>query len=382
MNQQKRLCTTGYITFFLSGICTVSSGIIVSLLQEQYGFSYGMTGTLLALLNIGNMTASFLSGIMGVKLGMRKTVMILGCGYFLGYGLMTMSSAVWVLSAAFFIVGITRGCVLNNCNVLVGNNSANRARGMSILHAVYASGALVCPFVIAAFASRGTNLSILLVAVCGALMWTVFMLGGLPGKKEAAEEAKEKGQFDFMRDQKFWLLTALLFCQIAAETSVTGWFVTYYKDAGILSGSFSNYTVTIMWTATLIARLLIAFVFPIKNTFKALSVMGLGCTVMYGGMIFANTPVPAIVLLFVFAFSIAGVNPVAIAAIGKEMSPASMGVMLPVGSIGGIVMPWIIGKVADGVSLQAGMACNLAACVGVLILSMILYKKSRVEVTE
>ena len=39
-----RLRNVGFITFFFSGICAISSGVVVSLLQEQYGFAYGMTG--------------------------------------------------------------------------------------------------------------------------------------------------------------------------------------------------------------------------------------------------------------------------------------------------------------------------------------------------
>ena len=49
-----RLRNAGFVTFFFSGICTISSGVVVSLLQEEYGFAYGMTGTLLSLLSIGN----------------------------------------------------------------------------------------------------------------------------------------------------------------------------------------------------------------------------------------------------------------------------------------------------------------------------------------
>ena len=48
-----RLRNVGFITFFFSGICAISSGVVVSLLQEQYGFAYGMTGTLLSLMSIG-----------------------------------------------------------------------------------------------------------------------------------------------------------------------------------------------------------------------------------------------------------------------------------------------------------------------------------------
>ena len=57
-----RLRNAGFVTFFFSGICTISSGVVVSLLQEEYGFAYGMTGTLLSLLSIGNLLAGLLAG--------------------------------------------------------------------------------------------------------------------------------------------------------------------------------------------------------------------------------------------------------------------------------------------------------------------------------
>ena len=80
----KRLAKVGYITFLLSGICAISSGIIVSVLQQKYGLSYGMMGTLVSLMNIGNMVAAFLSGILPTKIGTKNTVVILCSGYFLG----------------------------------------------------------------------------------------------------------------------------------------------------------------------------------------------------------------------------------------------------------------------------------------------------------
>ena len=378
MERAKKLQMTGYTAFFLSGICAISSGVVVSLLQEIYGFSYSVTGTLLAFMNIGNMTASFASGILPAKIGTKKTVAILCSGYFLGYVLMTLSGVVGFLIAAFAMVGLAKGCALNNCTVLVGNNSEDRTRGMNIMHACYACGALLCPFLISLMTVWNKKLPMLAIAIVGLGLWFVFFCAGLPGKAQKGS-AKEKINMDFLKSREFWLLTGLLFCQNAAETSVTGWLVTYYKGQGILSGTFSTYTVTIMWGATLIARLLIAFVFPIKNTFKALAVMGLGCTVLYSIMMFTAHPFVAVCLLFGFAFSMAGVNPVAVAGTGKMMSATSMGVMLPMASLGAIIMPWIIGLVADGVSLQAGMICNLVPCVGIMVLSIVVRRMRNKE---
>lgn len=65
MEQQSTgLRNAGFATFFFSGICSISAGMVVSLLQERYGFAYGMTGSLLSLLSIGNLLAGFLIGVL------------------------------------------------------------------------------------------------------------------------------------------------------------------------------------------------------------------------------------------------------------------------------------------------------------------------------
>lgn len=377
MEQKKKLCQTGYIAFFLSGICAISSGIIVSILQDIYGFSYGITGTMLSCMSIGNMAASFASGILPNKIGTRNTVAILCAGYFIGYLLMTFTQSAGIIMAAFLMVGLAKGCTINNCTVLVGNNSSNRTKGMNIMHACYACGALLCPFLAAFLLKTGNKLPMTGLAVVGLLLWLTFMAAKLPGKVKGENGEKDKLSFDFLHDKKFWILTGLLFCQNAAETSVSGWLVTYYKNTGILSGIFANYAVTILWGSTLIARLLIAFVFPIKNTFRALTVMGAGCTVFYCGLVYMQNPVFAVVMLFAFAFAIAGVNPVAVAGVGKMMNATSMGVMLPTASIGAIVMPWLIGLAADSMGLKAGMLCNLIPCAGMLILSLFMIRMEK-----
>ena len=55
--QNTRLRNAGFATFFFSGICSISAGVVVSLLQERYGFAYGMTGTLLSLMSVGILLA-------------------------------------------------------------------------------------------------------------------------------------------------------------------------------------------------------------------------------------------------------------------------------------------------------------------------------------
>ena len=358
---------TGFAAFFFSGICAISSGVIVSLLQEQIGFDYGMTGTLLSLMNIGNLIAGFAVGLLSGKLGMKRTVVILSIGYLLGYSLMATTGWVALLMVAFLMTGLAKGCTLNTCTLLVGNNCENRTRGMNLLHSCYALGALLCPFVISAAALVSGRLPMALLGVLGGILWLLFAWVPMEDGRKAGQTGTD---WSFLKSRKFWLLTGLLFCQNSAEMSVNGWMVTYFKGSGILTGVLSSYTVTVMWGATLIARLLIAFVFPLKKPEGAMIRMGIGCTLFYMIMMQASGQWMAILLLFAFSASMAGMNPTAVAAAGRMTSAASMVVMLPVASSGAILMPWITGIVANQIGLSAGMACNIVPCVGMLLFSV------------
>ena len=256
-------------------------------------------------------------------LGMKPSVLLLTIGYAVGYGIMGLTGVEVLLAAAFFVVGIAKGSVINTCTILVSGNSADRTRGMNLMHSCYACGALLCPFLIAAAARVSTELAVFLLAALGLVLW---------------------------------MLTGLLFFQNAAEQSVNGWMVTYFKGSGIITGTLAAYTVTVMWGATLVARLLIAFVFPFKQPRKAMVGMSVLCTIFYVFLVMA------------------GLNPTAVASAGRMTSVTSMGIMLPAASSGAILMPWIVGMVSEKAGLVAGMASNIVPCVGLVVFSILVAK--------
>ena len=372
--QNTRLRNAGFATFFFSGICSISAGVVVSLLQERYGFAYGMTGTLLSLMSVGNLLAGLLMGMLPSALGMKRSVLLLTIGYAAGYAVMGLTGAVALLAAAFFVVGIAKGSVINTCTILVSDHSADRTRGMNLMHSCYACGALLCPFLIAAAARVSTELAVFLLAAMGLLLWLVYVFTPLRGGKSKGNAEKETIDWSFLRSARFWLLTGLLFFQNAAEQSVNGWMVTYFKDSGIIAGTLAAYTVTVMWGATLVGRLLIAFVFPLKKPRKAMVGMSVLCTVFYVLLVMAHTQGAAIALLFAFAISMSGLNPTAVASAGRMTSVTSIGIMLPVASSGAILMPWVIGMVAERAGLAAGMASNIVPCVGLVAFTILVAK--------
>lgn len=366
----------GYAAFSLSGVCAISAGIIVSLLQERFGLSFAETGGLLSLMSIGNMLAAFLAGYLPGKIGTRAAVLSMALGYLLGYGTIAVSQVVPLLTLSFFLIGIAKGTALNRCTVMAGTNVSNRGASLQVLHACYACGALLCPFFIAALSRADDRAPMMGLAAVGLVMWFIFFSARFPGKgsSTAGLPRAKKRDDSFLHSKAFWILTATVFCQNAAETGVTGWVVTYFRNREVLSGIFSVYTMTIMWSATLLVRLLLAFVIPVRNRPRALMLMGAACTLLYALMIPLSDPVPAVLALFLFAAAMAGVNPMSTAMTGKNLSPESMGIMLPIAACGGIAMPAIIGFVASVAGLQAGMLTNLLPCAGIALLGWMMHR--------
>jgi TsgA-like MFS transporter len=366
---------TGMICFFLSGIGAISSGIVVSLLRDRYGFSYGFTGTLVSVMSIGNMISLLIAGVLPDLIGEKATTLILCSGYAIGYTLMAFTGNPALLLFAFLTAGIAKGCAANKCTVLAGNNTDDKPRAMNLMNAWFALGALLCPFLISFTGNFGFSLPMLSVGAVGLLLWFLFLRAALPGKASvtgAAGDAKAKTDYSFLKNPVFWILTMLLFCENGAEYTVNGWLVTYYKNEEILTGTLAAYIVTVQWLFTLAGRLFLAYGIKVRNTFKALSLMGAGLSVMYIILIRMTSAVPAVIALGLFSLGIAGVYPMAVASVGRMMNSASVGVMLSIAGIGGILFPWFVGIIADNTTLRTGMAVNIIPCVGILSLSLLM----------
>ncbi len=373
MTKQRRQYYAGMAGFFLGGICAISAGIIVSILRDRYSLSYSFSGTLVSAMSIGNMLALMISGVLPGKIGEKGTTLILSSGAFFGYLLMAVTGSPVLLLAAFLLTGVSKGCTANKCTLLVSNNTDDKQKALSMLNAWFAFGALLCPFLVSFLQRKSNTLPMLGVSFAGLCLWLLFLWAGLPGKPSGPER-KHAADYSFFRSPVFWILTMLLFCQNAAEYTVNGWVVTYYKNEQILSGPLAAYTVTVQWGLNLVARLLLAFVLKVKKPYKALAVMGVGVTVMYAVLLRMHSAVPALIVLGLFAFSIAGVYPMTIACTGEMMSSASLGFLLSFAGIGGIVFPWLVGIIADAAGLRTGMAVNLIPCAGIIVLPLLMIR--------
>ncbi len=363
-----------YLVMIFDGLCASSASVILPLLRENYDIPYQIAGLLLAFLSIGNLASALLCGFLPRWWGVRKTALVFTSGMFLGYLLLSISGLPVFLLLGFLLIGLGKGSSMNHATVITGAEVEDKTKSVNLINALFAVGSLLAPLVYLVSGRIPVwNAPVIALTISGAIVWFMFCTMGIDKSRRAGAQ---KDDLSFLKDRHFWFTTAFLFGAQCVEISVTGWLVTYFKDQGILSAGLSEWTVTVIWGAMLIGRLLYAFVLPSSSRLRSLFLISCACIVTYSMLLFSSSGIAALVSLFLFGLSISGCYPIAIATANKTLSNASVGVLLPVAGIGAIVMPYITGAVAQEVGIHGGMMCSFAA-IGIMLVFSFLMRRSQ-----
>ena len=359
-----------YCVMIFDGLCASSASIVLPLLRQHYDVPYGIAGLLLAFLSVGNLAAALLCGFLPRVWGVRKTALLFTSGMFFGYLLLSVFGAPAFLLFGFLLIGVGKGACMNNATVITSAAVKDKARSTNLTNALFAVGSLCAPFVyFAASQSSYWKTPLLCLLLSGAVVWLMFRSMEFDKGRRGV---RQKDDLGFLRDRHFWYTTAFLFGQQCVEISASGWLVTYFKDQNILSGPYSEFTVTVFWGAMLTGRLLYAFVLPASSRLRSLIVISLACAAAYALLLFSSSGPTALVSLFLFGLATSGGYPLAVASANNSLSNACIGVLLPIAGIGAIVMPYITGAVAEHAGIHGGMMCSFAALALMLFFAVLM----------
>ncbi len=353
-SENRNLVKCVYLSFLISGLLSISIGLFVPYIQMEYGFTYEQTGRLLSINQAGNVMAVLLAGILPFRIGRKQTTVILTSGIFIGLLLMITTSNVWLLLVAFAFAGLGRGTVTNNGNVTIAEHANNKTPALNILHATFAVGALLAPFLmfISTYTNNTFRLSAFVICIISFISTILFFkskLSSIPSEKV------ESGTWGFVKSHWFWIDSLILFFYICVESSIIGWFVIYFYDQGILPDIVCNFTPTILWSMILIGRLYCAHISGRVNKNKLLFILGLFLTVFFALLLVSKTAIIAIVALMGIGFSMSGIYPTTVGTMKNSENTLQMGFALSFATAGGIFMPQVVGRIADFRGISAGV---------------------------
>ncbi len=366
-----------YFAFFTSGLMTVMLGTILPYIHEENGFSYSQSGLLLSANQTGNLCAVLLAGILPYAIGQKKSALLLGAGAVLGPLLMAVLGGWWPLLAAFVLTGAGKGTMGNLCNAVISSIAENRTAALNLLHGIFALGALLSAplvFIFSLNGGPGWNAAAIVSAALAAIAWALLAFGKLSNVKAG----KASGvSLAFLRDKQLWSGTMILFFYLCTEASIIGWFVVYFQETGVLSPMMARFVPTMLWLMILVGRVFCAMIASRVSRAWLLLALSAGVTICFAGLLLSRSAPVCTVFLLGLGLTMGGVYPTAFATIKGTDSAAATGFVIAAAGLGAILMPGIVGAVADMYGLKGGVSSVLAAlfCMTALVVARLAAKK-------
>lgn len=355
------LCSYG--VFVINGMLALSIGSLLPFIRDARGLDYAFCGLIVSLHSVGNLISSFVAGALPVVLGRKKSILLFNAFFAISYVLIIFGSSNLCVALAFCMTGLARGATSNFCNTTINNLAPGKAWIINGLHAMFSIGAFIFPIlltVLTAGNAGGWVYACYFMLAMGVLSWILYYI--LPVEHDNTEKTDKGSNFDFFKEPLFYLCTLTLFFYLCAEQGVIGWMVTYFKDSGLLDASLSQITASVLWIMILAGRLTTAWLSTKVPKERLLLIMGFGLVLFFFLLLFSRTTPWIVFGIMGFGYSMAGIYPTTVSFSGEiiQKYPLAWSFILTLASIGSIVMPSIIGKIAETAGIFYGMSSIVA----------------------
>ena len=361
-----------FFAFFCNGALTLTMGSAIPDLKATYGLSDTISGLFLSAHSAGNLVAGFVSGLVPLYLGQRKSIMLLSALAFVGFLMMILwGNPVW-LFMAFILTGFGRGSVSNFDNRMVNILSGGSPTAANLLHSSFAVGAILAPMI---FLGMRTAVSwragLGVVVVLGTI--SVCNLGRMRLEDDRPSRAdKVNSTLVFLKNPSFLIQAMMMFCYLCSEYAINGWLVTYIQSKTELLSAFgqtaqaqqagavaySQSMATLLWAVILAGRLTCAVLSARISQKKLMLVASVGVALFFGMMLSSGTIALVTASVAGLGFCMAGICPMIYsdAAIFTNTYPMATSALLGIGSSGAILMPVLVGAIAERFGFTGGMS--------------------------
>lgn len=362
-NRKKKQFLCSYGVFIINGMLALSIGSLLPFIRDARGLDYAFCGLIVSLHSVGNLISSFAAGMLPVAIGRKKSILLFNAFFAVSYLLIILGQSNICVALAFFMTGLARGATSNFCNAAINSLAPGKAWIINGLHAMFSIGAFLFPIFLTLLTMTDTEnwiFACYFMLGMGILSWILYFL--IPVDDDKVVKQDKGGNFGFFQEPLFYLCTATLFFYLCVEQGVIGWMITYFKDTGFLPASLSQITASVLWIMILAGRLTTAWLSTRMPKERLLLVMGAGLVLFFFLLLFSRSTPWIIIGIMGFGYSMAGIYPTTVSFSGAliEKYPLAWSFILTLASIGSIVMPSIIGKIAETSGIFFGMSSIVA----------------------
>lgn len=371
-----------YAAFVLVGVTSGAGGVLLPSQMAGYRVDRATIGITFFASSAGYVLAGISTGALIERFGVRIALTVAGAAYLLpGLYLATRPPFVAFVLAQL-VLGYGLGVLESALNVYLAALPGATTL-LNRLHAFFGVGALIGPLLAAwilGFASW-------------TVVWLVLALAGVPlivgfllafprlGEEPKAIQEPQEPQVSqgpeppapapggmlgaALRDRGVQLGAAMLLVYVGVELSVGTWGYSYLVQARALSGSLASYTLSGYWLGLTLGRFLIS---PIAarigaSTARMMYACLLG-VIATAALAWLLPTAPACVALGLLGFCLGPIFPTTMAIVPRltraRLVPTAIGVMNAAAVIGGSVLPWLAGTIAQSAGMRVLLPFALA----------------------
>ncbi|MBZ0281495.1 MAG: MFS transporter [Anaerolineae bacterium] len=374
--QRLRLWTAiCFAAFVATGIAVNLLGSTFANLSLRYGFPLEDAGIFTALQAIGSTTAVL---IFGWLLDRRDPRWVL-CGATLLFGggvlLLGFAPVLPLALAGSLLMGIGFGGMLAGPNYVIASLYAARsASALNALNVFYSLGAMISPQIVA-FALRQDDFRIAYLVAGVLILALVLPFATIQLQNHKHQTAQNTpSSVNYLALIPFILL---FFTYIGSEVGFGAWIFTQLSTVAQAVPETAALATSVYWAGQMVGRIAGTIILR-RIADEALlpltiGLIGIGVAVLLAFQTQANL---SIIAAFIVGFGCGPVFPTTLGIVRKAYPTShgtASGILIGLGNIGAIVLPWLQGQIGGGKS--GGMQLILVASLIMLLTAILIQRR-------
>jgi fucose permease len=359
-SRERRLTWLAYGCIFVEGINAGWIGPFLPEISQLVHVSIDNAGLIVSATAAGYLAALLAAGETSHRWSAQKTLtasmLLVSVGLF---GLSIAPALAGLLCAAF-VAGLGYGAVDVASNAMVVDLNRDRlAAALNYLHVMFGVGALLGPLIAGYALASHLRYSIMFGIGAAFSASIAFMLATTAAVETRIAVERGEGFLPMLTRPLIWVLGAILFLYVGAETGIGAWLFVYLRTSGALSESLASWGVSLYWAGLILGRLiggrLARHIAAREFTMLASALSAAALVVL---IVAPTTRVLAAPMIVLIGFGYGPIFPNMIA-VGAARFPSEVGRMTSIvvagGALGGIFVPWIMGHAIVVASPRAAM---------------------------
>jgi FHS family glucose/mannose:H+ symporter-like MFS transporter len=379
-------------TFVASGCVMAALGPALPELARQTEHTLAELGSIFTALFGAGLVAQFIGGPISDRFG-RRVVLVISAVLF-GSASFVLSLAVHLplMLIASGVLGFGYAGTTLSVNVLASELTPHRrAATLNLVNVFYAIGAIAGPLVAGrSIVWWGTARPALWAG--GALMLLVApaALAAMPALHTAATSTHSDSDTPAPRGSQIaavlpapfmWIAGVLIFFYVGGEAAFGGWAPTYLARSVDVDAARAATLTSMFWLSLCIGRLLgtVGGLHLTAEKLLLVSILGaiLGGLVLVAGHGFLWITILALILLGAFFGPIYPTMAAIVTARAPRMAGTAMSRIGIAASIGGMVLPWLVGLLLTHIGTMAAAATTLIVAIGMGAMLLVMQRLER-----